>query len=125
VAARRGLRAKKRDVYYQPLRFGYVAVALLARPYRPDFRILHRLGNGWASADPSRLVRLGVAGGHEFFTDDPKKFSDLILFVLGGIPNTTGVHVLDGGVSTGTKNQRTGFVAINGQPAFVNFTNKP
>ena len=75
--------------------------------------------------DPSRLVPLGVAGGHEFFTDDPKKFSDLILFVLGGIPNTTGVHVLDGGVSTGTKNQRTGFVTINGQPAFVNFTNKP
>jgi hypothetical protein len=75
--------------------------------------------------DPSRLVPLGVAGGHEFFTDDPKKFSDLILFVLGGIPNTTGVHVLDGGVSLGTKNQRTGFVTINGQPAFVNFTKKP
>jgi hypothetical protein len=74
--------------------------------------------------DPSRLVRLGVAGGHEFFTDDPKKFSDLTLFVLGGIPNTTGAHVM-GGVPSGTKSQRMGFVTINGQPAFVTFPNKP
>lgn len=76
--------------------------------------------------DPERLVSLGTARGHEFFTDDPKKFSDLALFVLGGIPNTTGVHVLDGGGGlSGTKSQRMGFVTINGQPAFVSFSNKP
>jgi hypothetical protein len=51
---------------------------------------------------PEQLTRLGLYGGHEFFTDDPRKFSDLVLFVLGGIPNTTGSHILDSGAGVGT-----------------------
>jgi hypothetical protein len=102
------------------------APAWIGGPFvRYRYRLTHKEIQTSARRVKSGGVPLGVAGGHEFFTDDPKKFSDLILFVLGGIPNTTGVHVLDGGVSLGTKNQRTGFVTINGQPAFVNFTNKP
>jgi len=66
--------------------------------------------------DPGRLIRLGSAGGYEFFTDDPKKFSDLILFLLGAIPNTVGSHVLDAGLSKAGRQQ---FFSIGGQTGVI------
>jgi hypothetical protein len=60
-------------------------------------------------------VYLGTAGGYEFWTNDRKKFSDLVLFVLGNIPNTVGSHVIGGG----SKASNTQFFAINGQVGVV------
>jgi hypothetical protein len=66
---------------------------------------------------PARLpsVYLGTVGGYEFWTNDRKKFSDLVLFVLGGIPNTVGSHVIGGG----SKAANTQFFTLNGQPGAV------
>jgi hypothetical protein len=59
---------------------------------------------------------LGTAGGFEFWTNDRKKFSDLVIFVLGGIPNTVGSHIIGGAPSKATTTQ---FFTINGQPSAV------
>jgi len=61
-------------------------------------------------------VYLGNADGYEFWTNDRKKFSDLVLFVLGGIPNTVGAHVIGG---SGSKAAATSYLNINGQPGFI------
>jgi hypothetical protein len=66
--------------------------------------------------DAEHLIRLGSSGAREFYTDDPKKFSDLILFVLGGIPNTTGAHVLSASNSpASTKSSKQQFFSVGGQ----------
>ncbi len=46
--------------------------------------------------DPGKedLTFLGFENGYEIYTDNPKRFSDLVLFVLGGIPNTVGAHIV-------------------------------
>ncbi len=61
--------------------------------------------------DTGGLTYLGSARGHNFWTSNTKKFSDLVLFVLGGIPNTVGIHILaegtDGGPSVPPKSSTT------------------
>ena len=68
--------------------------------------------------DPENVVRLGTYAGHTFYTDNLRRFSDLVLFVLGGIPNTTGTHVLDGGGAAPAINSKAGrqqFFSLGGQ----------
>jgi hypothetical protein len=55
-----------------------------------------RNGPDQTPVDPEQLISLGSYRGHALYATDLKKFSDLVLFVLGGIPNTTGTHILDG-----------------------------
>ncbi len=71
-------------------------------------------GVGMAAEPPTDY--LGSASGLEFWTNDRKKFSDLVLFVLGGIPNTVGSHVLGG---AGSKAGAVQSFYINGQPAII------
>jgi len=63
--------------------------------------------------NPSELSLLGSANGYELYTDDGKRFSDLVLFVLGGIPNTVGAHILDQTASVDTSKARNAPVTFN------------
>lgn len=65
--------------------------------------------------DPQQLLYLGSALGVDFYTDDPKKFSDFVLFALGAIPNTTGSHVLDSGSGSAAKTNLTQPFVLGGQ----------
>jgi hypothetical protein len=71
---------------------------------------------GYLSPLSSPTVYLGTVRGYEFWTTDRKKFSDLVLFVLGGIPNTVGSHIIGG---VGSKAGATSFFNINGQSGVI------
>jgi hypothetical protein len=86
-----------------------------ARPSDGTFAGACRDTNGGAPYIPPNSY-LGTAGGYEFWTNDRKKFSDLVIFVLGGIPNTVSSHIIGGTPSKATTTQ---FFTINGQPAAV------
>jgi hypothetical protein len=76
---------------------------------------------------PDQIVYLGTYGGHQLFTNDLKRLSDLVLFILGAIPNTTGSHILDRGTGASAvvpKESRQQFFSIGGQTG-VTIPSKP